>query len=234
MSKKLVIFDCDGVLVDSEIVASRVFAEAMTAFGYPLSTEESICRFTGISEQAARQMIMHESNIDIPVDYWTLQQPHLFMAYERELKALMLPILEMLKIQDVTCCVASNSAKNHVVRCLELTDQLSYFNDPSIFTAQQVAKGKPAPDLFLLAAKEMGFEPKDCIVIEDSLAGIEAAIAANMQVLAFLGGSHAGFDSYQTKISAYGVPVMQNCEELTQAIISSKIGRLGLSHHKTT
>lgn len=218
MSEKLVIFDCDGVLVDSEFVSSRVFSETLTSYGYPISTEESIRRFTGVNEHAARQIILKESAIDIPENYWTLQQPKLFKAFEAELKALIQPLLEALKAMNIVRCVASNSSRDHVIQCLSLTNQLAYFTDSSIFTSQQVSKGKPAPDLFLFAAKEMGFDPENCIVIEDSQAGIEAAIAAGMQVLAFTGGAHACLSSYRDKISAYGIPMVSNCKELLQAI----------------
>ena len=83
-----------------------------------------------------------------------------------------------------------------------------------MFTSQQVSKGKPAPDLFLFAASQMGFSPGDCIVIEDSAAGIEAAIAAGMHVVGFLGGSHAQYNWYQEKINKYNVPIAKNSNEL--------------------
>ena len=85
MSENLVIFDCDGVLVDSEFVSSRIFSEALSGYGYQISVEESIRRFTGVNEHNCRQIIMKESGIDIPIDYWTLQQPLLRKAYETEL-----------------------------------------------------------------------------------------------------------------------------------------------------
>ncbi|MGZ3632927.1 MAG: HAD family hydrolase [Parachlamydiaceae bacterium] len=221
MEKKLVVFDCDGVLIDSEYVSSKVFAEALTALGYSLTVEESIHRFTGVSAQAAREIIMQESAIDIPENYWTLYQPRLSEVYETELKPLMTPVLEVLKNLGVTCCVASNSSRDYVIDCLKLTGQLSYFTETSIFTAQQVSKGKPAPDLFLLAAREMGFAPEDCLVIEDSPPGIEAAFAAKMNVFAFMGGSHAHLDCYRAKIVEYGVPMMKECSELIEAILFS-------------
>lgn len=218
MSENLVIFDCDGVLVDSEFIANKVFAKTLSGYGYPISTEESIKRFTGINEHTCRQMIMQESGIDIPIDYWALQQPILQEAYKTGLIPLLQPVLETLDLLKIPRCVASNSARAHVVYCLEHTKQLQYFTETSIFTSQQVLKPKPDPDLFLFAAKEMKVNPKNCIVVEDSTAGAEAAIAAGMQVLMYVGGSHARFSWYHSQVAVYKKPMLLNCKELSEAI----------------
>lgn len=215
---KLVIFDCDGVLVDSEIISNRIDAEALTSFGYPITAEESIRRFTGLNAKAVRQIILTETGIDIPLDYLTSQQPIVLKAFEKELNSLIKPVLEKINEMKVSRCVASSSPRNRVIRCLELTEQFIYFNDQSIFTSQQVSNGKPAPDLFLFAANQMGFKPEDCIVIEDSSAGIEAAISAGMHVVGFLGGGHAHHQWYQEKIDAYDVPITKNHHELLQIL----------------
>ena len=216
--KKLVIFDCDGVLVDSEIISNRIDAEALTSIGYPITAEESIRRFTGLNAKAVRQIILNESGIDIPLDYLNSQQPVVLKAFETELLSLIKPVLEILDQKKISRCVASSSQRNRVVRCLELTEQFMYFNDQSIFTSQQVSNGKPAPDLFLFAANQMGFNPEDCIVIEDSSAGIEAAISAGMHVIGFLGGGHAHHHWYQEKIYSYNVPIARNCKELLKVL----------------
>jgi HAD superfamily hydrolase (TIGR01509 family) len=218
--KKLVIFDCDGVLVDSEIIANRIDAEALTAIGYTITTEESIRRFTGLNAKTVSQIILNESGLNIPLEYLSSQQPILLEAFEMELLSLMKPILEFTKEMKTNRCVASSSPRNRVIRCLELTEQLMFFNDQSIFTSQQVLKGKPAPDLFLFAASQMECLPEDCIVVEDSAAGIEAAIAAGMKVIGFLGGSHARFDWYQERIEKYNVPIAKNCDELLSILKS--------------
>jgi HAD superfamily hydrolase (TIGR01509 family) len=218
MSEKLVIFDCDGVLVDSEFLANKVFVEMMSRYGYSISLEDSIRKFTGINEHTCREMILQESGIDLPIDYWSSQLPVLQEAYKTALMPLLQPVLETLSLNKISRCVASNSARSHVVHCLEHTRQLNFFNEGSIFSAQQVSKPKPAPDLFLLAAKEMNVSPKNCIVIEDSLAGAQAAIAAGMQVLMFLGGSHAQYSFYRERVEVLGKPVFMNCDELSEAI----------------
>lgn len=211
---KLVIFDCDGVLVDSEIISNRVDAEALTSFGYPITTEESIKRFTGLNAKAVRQTILKESGIDIPLEYLNSQQQVVLKVFETELVSLIKPVLEAIDKRQISRCVASSSPRNRVVRCLELTEQFLYFNHESIFTSQQVVNGKPAPDLFLFAASQMGFKPADCIVIEDSFAGIEAAISAGMYVIGFLGGSHAHHPWYHEKVHAYEVPIAKNSNDL--------------------
>lgn len=215
---RLVIFDCDGVLVDSEIISNRIDAEALTSLGYKISTEESIRRFTGLNAKTVRQIILEESGKDIPLDYLISQQPKVLKLFETELHSLIKPILEALEEMKICRCVASSSAKDRVVHCLELTDQFIFFTDQSIFTSQQVSKGKPAPDLFLFAASQMGFSPEDCIVIEDSAAGIEAAIAAEMHVIGFLGGNHAQYNWYQEKINTYNIPMAKNCNELLSVL----------------
>lgn len=218
MTKKLIIFDCDGVLVDSEYVASRVFAEALVSYGCQINTEESIKKFTGITTSDARQLILKDFQINLPENYWTLQEPKLFEAYESELTSLMRPVLEILDTLNFPRCVASNSNRSHVINCLNISEQLKYFSERTIFTCHQVKKPKPAPDLFLFAAKEMGFSPEDCIVIEDSPTGTQAAIAAGMDVIIFLGGTHTRYDWYKDNLAIYNKPMVSSCEELSDAI----------------
>jgi HAD superfamily hydrolase (TIGR01509 family) len=221
MAEKLVIFDCDGVLVDTEYVASKVFVEALAEYGYQISLEECIRRFTGVHEHVCREMIMEESGLAIPEDYWAKAQVDLVKAYETDLISLMQPVLTMLQSQNIPRCVASNSSRKHVLHCLEFTNQLHYFTEDSIFNSKQVAKPKPAPDLFLFSANQMGANPENCIVIEDSVIGAEAAIAAGMEVFLFLGGRHAGFESYQSKVAAYKKPMFSTHEALQDAIEES-------------
>src|SRR5689334_14204979 len=114
MTEKLIIFDCDGVLVDSEYESSKVFVEALAEYGYSISLEECIRKFTGVNEQACRTMIMEETGLFIPEDYWQKTQGNLLMAYRTSLVSLMQPVLAMLQSQSIPKCVASNSSKKHV------------------------------------------------------------------------------------------------------------------------
>lgn len=216
--KHLIIFDCDGVLVDSEYLANKVFANVLHHYGYCISIEESIKRFTGLHEDLCREIVMKETQTAIPQDYWANEQPNLLKTFELELKPLLNPLLETLDSLGIPKCVASNSSRHHVEECLKFTQTLKHFNKDAIFTSQQVSKPKPAPDLFLFAAKNMGVQPENCIVIEDSLAGVHAAIEAGMKVMMFLGGSHARFDWYRDKPADHHVPMLSSCEELLHAI----------------
>lgn len=215
---KLIIFDCDGVLVDSEIIANQVDAEFFTNFGYPVTAEETIKRFTGISDKVASKMIFEESGIHIPKHHWEGRQELIMKALESELKPLMVEVLKKVAQLNKKRCVASNSGKDRVVRSLALTNQLQFFIHDSIFSAEQVKRGKPAPDLFLFAADQMKHDPKNCVVIEDSMVGIEAALDAKMQVIGFLGGTHAQYDWYKKNVKAWGVPIAHDAKELLQMI----------------
>ena len=218
MTKNLVIFDCDGVLVDSEFLSCKYFSQTLSDYGYPISVEECIRRFTGVNEHICRQIILEESGIDLPKDFWDLQQPSLLKTYQSELSPLLEPVLQALDHLEIPRCVASNSSRNNVIHCLKWTDQLKYFTEKSIFTSQQVPKAKPAPDLFFLAAQEMGVKPENCIVVEDSSAGAHAAMAAGMQVLIFVGGTHARFNWYRSQVAVHGKPLFPTCQELAHAI----------------
>lgn len=110
--------------------------------------------------------------------------------------------------------MASSSQRSRVIQSLKITGQLDYLTEKAVFTSQQVKYGKPAPDLFLFAADQMQIAPQNCLVIEDSPAGIEAAIAANMAVIGFLGGSHTQFPWYHEKIKSYKIPLAYNSAEL--------------------
>lgn len=217
--KQLIIFDCDGVLVDSEIIAHQVGLELLSSVGYSISLEESIQKFTGISGKKTSQLILEQSGIHIPEDFFcTGCSGKIIEAFEKELKPLMLPVLSNNLLNSLQKCVASSSPRERVLRSLQITGQSHFFQEEHIFTSAQVRKGKPAPDLFLFAAQQMKYNPKDCLVIEDSLAGIQAARAAEMPVIAFLGGSHANYEWYKKSIQDQGVPISYHPLELMKMI----------------
>lgn len=220
MQKKLVIFDCDGVLVDSEIIAHQVLAEMVQQQGCPLTIEESIREFTGVNKQRSQEIFYKKYNIEVSDDFWEKGQSRILDAFEQDLIALNQPTLSELTQKNVSICVASSSQRQRVLKALTVTNQLVYFNNQAIFTSQQVTKGKPAPDLFLFAAAEMGFLPEDCIVIEDSPAGIEAALAAHMTVVGFVGGAHTQFSWYQKRIENYSIPIIYHSDDLLEHLFS--------------
>ncbi len=220
MEKKLVIFDCDGVLVDSEIIAHRVVVEMLQQLGCSLTIEESIREFTGVNKWRSQEILSEKYNIEVSDDFWEQGQSRILKAFEQDLIALNQPTLSKLTEENISICVASSSHRQRVLKALTVTNQLVYFDDQEIFTSQQVTKGKPAPDLFLFAAAEMGFLPEDCLVIEDSPAGIEAALAANMAVVGFVGGAHAQFSWYQERIQNYSIPIAYDNHDLMTHLLS--------------
>lgn len=217
--KKLVLFDCDGVLVDSELLSSQIGVELYSQYGITMSVEESLRKFTGLSAQSIDKILRQESadsGREIPQNLMKMKQNIFMQEIEMKLKPLMEPVLKFLKSEkEVSRCVASSSLRDRVLKSLEVTKLMQYFEEDWVFTSQQVKNGKPAPDLFLFAALSMGIMSQDsCLVIEDSVAGIRAAKAAKMKVVAFLGGSHAKFDWYEERIKKENVPIARNTTEL--------------------
>ncbi|MEO9298147.1 HAD family hydrolase [Devosia alba] len=189
MTIDLVIFDCDGVLVDSEPLAMRILVKAIANQGITISPADAYRDFLGRS-LASISASLHD-NHGAPLGSAALQamRTDLYALYRQELRAsLGLPaILDQLKMP---LCVASSSTPERIHLSLELTGLLARFA-PHIYSASMVANGKPAPDLFLHAASAMQVAPQNCLVIEDSPAGIIAAKRAGMRVFGYVGGSHA-------------------------------------------
>jgi beta-phosphoglucomutase-like phosphatase (HAD superfamily) len=184
----LVIFDCDGVLVDSEVISCRAHAEMLTRHGYPITSDEVLARFLGVSDRDARLIIEAELGRDLPDDFELQIKQATLQFYAGDLQAISY-VGEAIGAIALPKCVASSGTLEkiqHGLLCAGLYDLLA----PHIFSASQVKRGKPAPDLFLFAAEQMQVAPQRCLVIEDSLPGITAARAAGMAVLGFHGGSH--------------------------------------------
>ena len=190
MLKKLVIFDCDGVLVDSEMIANRGLAEQLTGWGHPVTAEDCIGRFVGMSLAAVRDLVESGGGPPLPDDFAEQVRARDLIAFGEKLEAVP-GVEDALKTIALPRCVASSGMPEKILDSLTITGLLSYF-DPHLFSAAMVAHGKPAPDLFLHAAEQMNVQPGDAVVIEDSTPGIQAARAAGMTVLGFCGASHAG------------------------------------------
>jgi beta-phosphoglucomutase-like phosphatase (HAD superfamily) len=184
----LVIFDCDGVLVDSELISCRAHSEMLTRHGYPITSDEVLARFLGVSDREARLIIEAELGRDLPGDFEVQVKQATLQFYAGDLQAISY-VGEAIGTIGLPKCVASSGTPEkiqHGLICAGLYDLLA----PNIFSASQVERGKPAPDLFLFAAEQMQVAPQRCLVIEDSLPGIAGARAAGMTVLGFHGGSH--------------------------------------------
>jgi HAD superfamily hydrolase (TIGR01509 family) len=184
----LIIFDCDGVLVDSEVISCRAHAETLSRHGYPISPDEVLKRFLGVSDREARLIVENEIGRDFPKDFEAQVKAATLSFYAGDLQAIA-NVGAAIAAIDLPKCVASSGTPEkiqHGLTCAGLYDLLA----PHIFSAAQVARGKPAPDLFLFAAEQMNAAPERCIVIEDSVPGVTGARAAAMTVLGFHGGSH--------------------------------------------
>jgi HAD superfamily hydrolase (TIGR01509 family) len=188
----LVIFDCDGVLVDSEVISCQAHADVLTVCGYPITAAQVFDRFLGRSAKQAGLEVEAELGHALPDDFTARLQQQLFSAFEADLQAV-IGITQTLDAIDLPVCVASSGSHERMrvsLGATRLYDRLA----PHIFSSSQVRNGKPAPDLFLFAAAQMGADPMACVVVEDSVAGVRGAVAAGMTALGFHGGSHCGPD----------------------------------------
>lgn len=185
---ELVIFDCDGVLVDSERLSVRTEVQLLGELGWSVGEDEVIERFVGRSD--AHMLSVIEAQLGRPVpEFMTQYRERLFAAFDRELTAVpgVVEALDRIESLGLATCVASSGTHDKMARTLGRTELLDRF-DGRIYSATQVAHGKPAPDLFLFAAATMGVEPSACVVVEDSRYGVEAARAAGMRSVGFAGG----------------------------------------------
>jgi HAD superfamily hydrolase (TIGR01509 family) len=216
----LIIFDCDGVLVDSEVISCRAHAETLTRHGYPITPEEVLARFLGVSDREARLTIEAELGHALPGDFESRVKQATLQFYAGDLKAIAY-VGEAMAAIGLPQCVASSGTPEkirHGLTCAGLHDLLT----PHIFSATQVKRGKPAPDLFLFAAERMGAAPGRCLVIEDSIPGVTAAVAAGMTVLGFHGGSHCRPGYGDTLRAAGAAATFDDMRELP-----GLIGRVG-------
>jgi HAD superfamily hydrolase (TIGR01509 family) len=195
----LVIFDCDGVLVDSEPLAMRVLLEGLGEFGYAIGEEEAYERFLGRSLANMQAVLRAEYGSELSPDRLERMRQRLFEVYRQELRPIN-GVAAMLDRLAIPRCVASSSQMERLRVSLEVTGLLPRFT-PHLFSATMVAQGKPAPDLFLHVADRMAVAPAACLVIEDSAAGIEAARRAGMRVFGFVGGGHARSAAYRAKLA---------------------------------
>ena len=176
------------MLVDSEVVSCRVHAEALTRHGYPITTEQVIARFMGRRATDCHAEIEHELGRALPDRFEELRKIAVLDALATSLEPIP-HIHAALEAITLPVCVASSGFPAKILQSLTRTRLHTRFV-PHIFSASQVARGKPAPDLFLFAAEQMNAAPERCIVIEDSVPGVTGGHAAGMTVLGFHGGSH--------------------------------------------
>ncbi|WP_171167111.1 HAD family phosphatase [Streptomyces sp. I05A-00742] len=182
----LVIFDCDGVLVDSERIAVRVEAEILAELGAPFTEAEIIETFVGSSGEVVTAAVEERLGRPLPTDWWKPYEHRYVEAFAAELTAVD-GVAEALDELDVPVCLASNGGHANIRRNLRTTGLHERF-EGRVFSAEDVPMGKPAPDLFLHAARTMGADPARCAVVEDSRYGVRAARAAGMRSFGYAGG----------------------------------------------
>jgi HAD superfamily hydrolase (TIGR01509 family) len=221
VSFDLVIFDCDGVLVDSEALACVVHADVLTQHGYAITPEQVHARFLGRSAREARFEVETEMGRALPEEYTAALRSTIDRVFGAQL-APVPHIAETLAQLSLPICVASSGTPTRIVSSLTTTGLLDYFA-PHLFSAMQVERGKPAPDLFLFAAEQMHVPPARCVVIEDSIPGVTAAHAAGMAVLGFHGGSHCRPETAATLLAAGATAVFDDMRQLPAMI--AQIGR---------
>jgi len=216
----MVIFDCDGVLVDSEPLAFRVLLEGLTAAGHVMDEQAAYDRFLGRSLANLQSVLRREFGVELNAARLEEMRLRLFEVYRQELKP-MPGVVETLDKLTIPYCVASSSLPDRMRLSLEVTELLPRF-DPHLFSATMVANGKPEPDLFLYAAQEMGFPPEACLVIEDTAPGITAAQRAGMTVFAFTGGGHARGPGYRQSLEALSPAVLFDDMRQLPALIEER------------
>ncbi|MFD5334392.1 HAD family hydrolase [Streptomyces hawaiiensis] len=187
MRYDLVIFDNDGVLVDSEPISNRLLAAYLTELGHPTSYEESIRDYMGSAMHRIHELVLERTGQRLPESFDDVFHARVFATFEQELVAVAgaSGVLEKLAADGVPYCVASSGSHERIRVGHRTTGLDQWFDEGRVFSSQDVGRGKPAPDLFLYAAERMGVAPERCVVIEDSPLGVQAAVAAGMDVYGF-------------------------------------------------
>ncbi|WP_411141790.1 HAD family hydrolase [Streptomyces sp. x-80] len=187
MRYDLVIFDNDGVLVDSEPISNRILAGYLTELGHPTTYEDSLRDYMGAAVHRIHDLILERSGERLPAGFDESFHARVFEAFRAQLEPVpgVGEVLRELAADGVPYCVGSSGSHERIRVALNGTGLFAWFGEERIFSSQDVGRGKPAPDLFLHAAKVMGVPPERCAVVEDSPLGVRAAVAAGMDVYGF-------------------------------------------------
>ncbi len=212
----LVIFDCDGVLVDTEHVANELLVRVLAEDGFHVTHQESRKLFVGRSIDSIVRHVEESIGRTLRSDWASHVREETLKAFtEGEIKAIagVDMVIHQFVERGVSCCVASSGSLEKMRFTLAATNLLPLLKNV-LFSAEQVEHGKPAPDLFLHAAREMGHAPDTCVVIEDSVPGVQAARAANMRVLGYAGDPHTDADG----LAQAGAEVFRDMRELPRLL----------------
>ena len=187
MRYELVIFDNDGVLVDSEPISNTILAAYLTELGHPTTYEDSLRDYMGAAVHRVHDLIQERTGQALPHDFDEKLHARIVTAFRQELVVVdgVTELLGQFVAEGIAYCVASSGSHKKIKIEHLQTGLDQWFEDEWIFSSEDVGRGKPAPDLFLHAAHRMGVDPARCVVIEDSPLGVEAARAAGMDVYGF-------------------------------------------------
>ncbi|PYE90621.1 HAD family hydrolase [Phyllobacterium leguminum] len=217
---ELIIFDCDGVLVDSEIIAAQVESELLTDAGYPIAPDEISERFSGLTWPDILMLVEREAGIPLSASLIEKSDRILDERLATEVEAIE-GIAKAVSALKLPKCICSNSSSKRLDLMLKRTGLYDLFA-PDIFAAREVGtkKGKPAPDVFLYAAEKFGADPKKTIVLEDSVHGVHAAHAAGMRVIGFTGGGHT-YPGHADRLTEAGAETVINRHKDLPAMIEA-------------
>ncbi len=223
----LVIFDCDGVLVDSEIIAARVDAELLTEAGYPITAEEAAVRFAGMSDEQIFNAAEAEIGRAIPDEFRVRCEAEIDRRLANEVEAVA-GVYEMLDALHTARCICSNSGMDRLAITLERTGLYDRFQ-PYIFSACEVRNGrkKPAPDVFLHAAEELETAIDRTLVVEDSIHGVAGAVAAGMRVIGFTGASHTWPGHGEALMAAGALTVIRRLADVPATVEAFALAGIG-------
>lgn len=195
------IYDCDGTLIDSEGIACSVCAGALTAIGVPYTTEMFAARYAGRPARETWEHVTRVYGVRLPEGFNQSVNAEIHRRLDAEVQAVE-GVRQAVEMIGEMRCVASSTGISQLKKNLATAGLSDLFGD-SVFSASQVKRGKPAPDVFLYAASQMGADPADCLVIEDTVAGVTAARRAGMRVLGFVGANHGG-EGLEARLTAAG------------------------------
>jgi HAD superfamily hydrolase (TIGR01509 family) len=217
MAADLIIWDCDGCLVDSEALLKTAEVEALHAAGFLQVTRDDCNRlFSGYSPEAGAKNFLNEFGKPVPENFFKDQIEGSIELFRNRLTQLNAKTVLALHAAGRKQVVASGSPRDRVLVCLEVAGIDHVFaGKDQVFTREDVpGRGKPQPDIFLMAAAAAGVDPSQCVVVEDSTSGVMAAQAAKMEVVGFLGGGHAQAEWYREKLASYKIPLTYTDSEL--------------------
>lgn len=212
----LVIFDCDGTLVDSELLNNSVTADMIAETGLPqYDTQYCLEHFAGITLTSIVKILEDRHKVTFPSDIVAVARQRVKARMAAELKTVPQAVETVRQIAaHHKICVASNGERGSVLQSLELAGLSLLLPEPVVFTANMVKHPKPAPDLFLLAAKEMGVKPQRCLVIEDSKFGLLGAVTAEMDVLGIVGLHHDPVQQAETLRQTGATAIIHHLPEI--------------------